>query len=90
MRFARQHPQLRVIAVASRYAEPRQVAEFVRDRLSGARFTLFLDRNGGIAARLGLVTYPQFLVFGADGRTVGKTVYELDAALALVRPLLRR
>ena len=78
---------LRVVAVASRWADTRQVAEFVRDRLKGmdvARFTLLLDRDGAVAKRAGLVTHPQFVVYGA-GRQVVARSFELDAALSAIR-----
>lgn len=87
MRFAREHPTLRVVAVASRWAKPLQVGEFVRDRLKGmdfARFTLLPDRDGAVAKRAGLVTHPQFVVYGRGGRVVVRT-FELDEALAAVR-----
>lgn len=74
--------------MASRYADPKQVGEFARDRLAGGRYTLFLDRKGEIAGRLGLTTYPQFVVLDARGRRVGKSVYDLDSAVKLVQPLL--
>ena len=86
MRFAREHPTLRVVAVASRWAEPRQVAEFVRDRLKGmdfSRLTLLLDRDGAVAQRTGLVTHPQFVVYGAGRRVVARS-FELDKALAAI------
>lgn len=84
MRFAREHPKLQIVAVVSRWAEPRQTGEFVRDRLRGLRFTLLADRDGAVAQRLGLETHPQFLVFGPRGARLGM-MFELDAALALVR-----
>lgn len=77
------------MAIASRYADPRQVGEFVRDRLKGAPLTLLLDRDGALASRLGLGTYPQFTVLDRRGRRVGAVVYSLEEAVALARPLSR-
>jgi hypothetical protein len=65
------------------------VGEFVRDRLKGAPLTLLLDRDGALAGRLGLGTYPQFTVLDGKGRRLGEVVYSLDEALALARPLTR-
>ena len=84
MRFARLHPKLQVLVVASRWADPVDVGTFVRDRLMGLRFTLLLDRDGTLAARTGLVTHPQFAVYDARGRALLKA-FALDEALDLIR-----
>lgn len=71
--------------MASRYARPAQVQQFVRERLGGAPIALFLDRDGAVARRLGLGGYPQYVVLDARGRRVGRLVDALADALRLVR-----
>ena len=84
MRFARQHPEITIVAVASRWADPSQTGEFVRDRLRGLRFTLFADRDGALAAWLRLQTHPEFLVIDGKGARVGLR-FTLGEAVALAR-----
>ena len=84
MRFARQHPEIKVVAVASRWADPSQTGEFVRDRLRGLRFTLFADRDGALARWLRFQAHPEFLVLDGKGARVGLR-YTLGEAVALAR-----
>ena len=84
VRFARQHPEIKIVAVASRWADPRQTGEFVRDRLRGLRFTLFADRDGALAGWLGFQTHPEFLILDGKGARVGLR-FSLGEAVALAR-----
>jgi hypothetical protein len=85
-RFARQTPDVRIIAVAHRSARPADVQRFWKERgLAGSPVVLRLDPKGTLAKRYRLDTYPQFVAFDAKGKRLGVTYALLEILPRLAR-----
>lgn len=84
-RFARQNPQIRIIAVAHRSARVADVNRFWKERgLTGSGVVLRLDPRGTYAKKMGLQVYPQFVALDANGKRLGMTYALLEILPRLV------
>jgi hypothetical protein len=83
-RFARLHPRITVIAVASRYARPADLTRFAQRYLRGSSVRLVRDPTGQIARSYGMEYYPHFLALDRKGRRLGES-YSFAEALAQAR-----
>jgi hypothetical protein len=84
VRFARLHPRITVIAVASRYARPAELARFQKQYLRGSRVRVVRDPTGQIARSYRMEYYPHFVALDRTGRRLGES-YALAEVLAKAR-----